>query len=187
MSFIGEVRDTPEMDVANVNVSYPDSKSGSFTFDAPKGTAILAHRAVERSRGGRVSYSFSAVVGDNSVFVSAQDVRSSFQAIYDHLQKNSSKENNKQKEKEYKERIELLLKEAIRIATMTASTNAKVTCNWECKHDGSEFDRKGGNLSLALVVTLIQSLDKTNIDQLVLAIISAIEKGTPPAQINLAA
>jgi hypothetical protein len=174
MSFIGEVRDTPEMDVANVNVSYPDSKSGSFTFDAPKGTAIL-------------SYSLSAVVGDNSVFVSAQDVRSSFQAIYDHLQKNSSKENNKQKEKEYKERIELLLKEAIRIATMTASTNAKVTCNWECKHDGSEFDRKGGNLSLALVVTLIQSLDKTNIDQLVLAIISAIEKGTPPAQINLAA
>ena len=180
MSVIGEVYDTPEIDVANVNVSYPDSKSGTFTWDAPKGTAILAHRAVERSRGGRVSYSFS-VVGDNSVFVSSQDVRSRFQAIFDYLQKDASKE------KDYKERTELLLNEAIRIATMTASTNAKIICNWECQHDGWEFDKKGGNLSLAIVATLIRSLDKTNIDSLVVAIINAISKGTPPAEINLPA
>lgn len=177
MSVLGEKEDVA-IDIVSLNVSYPDSRSDTTHWDAPKGTAIAGYRAVERSRSSRSGYSFS-VTGDNSVSLSSTDVRGKFNAVFDFIAQNGKDE--------YKLRVEELLNEAIRVATMTAATHSRLTCNWHVSHEGSEFDRRGGNLSLGAVVTLIRALDTRNIDAILQSVIEAISKGTPPQELTLPA
>jgi hypothetical protein len=178
MSVIGEKSEEIVIDICNVSVAYPNGDGGTNTYDAPDGTAILAYHAIERGKGGNAGYNFS-VLGDNSVFVSESIVVQKFQAIFDFL-KNEKKE-------EYKTRVEELLNEAKRAATMTASTHSKLITKWHCHHDGSEFNRKGGNLNLAVGIILIKSLTTRNIDALITQIINAISRGDKPNEIKLVA
>lgn len=177
MPVIGEVYETDPIDICNVTVAYPDGKGDTFSFDAPKGTAILSYHAVERGKGGQSGYEFS-VIGDNSVFVSADDVKSKFKVVFDILA------SDPEKEKEYKLKIESLQEEALRASQMRASTHSKLLCKWWCNHDGNDFDKRGGNLNLAFIAKLIRSLDTSNIDALIATIIDAIKAGQSPGTIS---
>jgi hypothetical protein len=174
MSVIGETHEET-FDVCDVNVAYPDGQGGTNTYDAPKGTAILSYRAIERGRSGNSGYNFS-LQGDNSAYVSLVEIEGKFRSVFDFIENN--------KKDEYKNKVDQILNEAKRVAQMTASTHSRLTTNWHCHHNGNDFDRRGGNLNLSVAVKLIKTLDNRNIDDLIKVIIDAISKGARPEDIN---
>lgn len=164
------------IDIVTVSVSYPNSKSGTETWGPPSGLTIVSYQAVEKSKYGRCHYSFS-VIPDNSLFLDDQSVIARFQRVEEYVR-------NRNKD-EYKDRIEQLKSDALRISRLTASTHSRLITNWSCKHDGNEIDRKGGGLSLAANVTLMRGLMATNIDAMVDFIIDAIKAGVRPQDIKV--
>ena len=178
-SLIGET-ETRTLDVVNVGVKYPGAKSGREELDAPAGLAILSFKAIERIKYGNSGYSFS-LVGDNSVFVDDRSVDSKFKSVFDYIETNVDGD----KKQDYKQRIEQLREEALRVARATASTNSKLIVEWHCKHAGNEFDRKGGALSLGVEIEFMRGLTTRNLDSLIAAIIQGIQNKVEPKDLNL--
>ena len=107
-----------------------------------------------------------------------QSIISKFHRVYDYLRRNN-------KENEYKERVDDLQQEALRIMRLTASTHSKLITNWSCKHDGNEFARKGGGLGLSVNITLMRAIVAPNVDVLIDFILDAVKAGVRPQEIKL--
>jgi hypothetical protein len=180
MGILGESEKRVYDPVVDHSVSYPHLDSGTETIDAPRGLGIVSYRAIEQVNYGRNGYSFS-LIGDNSLFVNDVIVSSKFREVFDVI--DSSVEDSKKDE--YKRRVEQLKEEARRLSQVTATTNSKLICNWKVKHGGSELDRKGGHLRLAVEVEFIRALGTYNIDNVISNIIAAIRGGIAPAGLSL--
>jgi len=176
MSLVGETQEI-DIDVVTIDVPYPGGESGTNTYDAPAGLAILEYHKVERTNKGRSGCDFS-VTGDGSVFVNDQTVESKFKQVFDYIEQNGKNE--------YRNRIDQLKEEAKRISQLTASTHSRITTNWHCRHNGNDLDRKGGALDLGLHIKLIRGVYSTNLNQIINKIIEAISNSKRPEEIQLA-
>lgn len=176
MSLVGEIQSV-YIDVVNISVSYPGGESGSNSWEAPAGLTILEYTAAEHGKSKNSGYTFS-VIGDGSVFVNDQTVESKFRKVFDYIEQNGKTD--------YKNRVEQLQDEAKRISQLTASTHSRITTNWYCRHEGDDFNKKGGGLHLGLNIKLIRGVYSTNLDQIIQKIIEAISKSEQLDNIKLA-